>query len=154
MNILWGTCSSNLTHFQLIQQKFVFFMRDIWKSLHAQKIYDLCIKYQIIYYNFLVVQFNFKYLVVVSQKKPVFDTRKIENELFMRRKEKHLKWTLFAMPIRTHVHNMGSFKQTIPWFWSWPSSFLGKIVNILWGTCISNLTHFQLIRKISRSMIK
>jgi hypothetical protein len=27
------------------------------------------------------------------------------------------------IPIHTHVHNMGSFEQNIPWFGSWPSSF-------------------------------
>jgi hypothetical protein len=62
-------------------------MRDVWKSLDTQKIDDLCIKYHILYFKILMVQFNFKYLVVVSQKNPIFDTQKIENELFMRKKE-------------------------------------------------------------------
>jgi hypothetical protein len=62
----------------------------------------------------LVVKFNIKYLVVVSHKKTIFNTWKIENELFMRRKGKHPKQTLFAIQSRTHLHKMGSFEQTMP----------------------------------------
>jgi hypothetical protein len=48
----------------------------------------------------------------------------LENEkcFFMHRKWKLPIWTLFPIPICTHVHIMGSFEQTILWFRSWPSS--------------------------------
>jgi hypothetical protein len=68
MSILWGTCSSNLTPFQLIRQKFVFFMRDVWNSLDTQIVGVLCINYHILYYKILVVWFNIKNLVLPSQK--------------------------------------------------------------------------------------
>jgi hypothetical protein len=43
-------------------------MRDTWKALNTQTVGDLCIKYDILFYKILAVQFNIKYLVVVSQK--------------------------------------------------------------------------------------
>jgi hypothetical protein len=70
-----------------------------------------------------MVQLNIKYLVVASQKKTLSDTQKIENDLFMPRKGIHPKRTLFNIPSRTHVPNMRLFEQTITWFWSRPSSF-------------------------------
>jgi hypothetical protein len=42
---------------------------------------------------------------------------KMKNELFMPRKGKQPKSTLFAIPRCTHVHNMGLFEQTMPWLW-------------------------------------
>jgi hypothetical protein len=122
MNKLWCTCSSNQTHFQLIWQNFVFFMRAIWKSLDTQRVDEPCIKYDLLFYKNILVQLNIIYLVVISQKKPSFDTRKIENELFIWIKGKYTIWRLFAIPSRTHVHNMVSFKKIMLWFCSWPSS--------------------------------
>jgi hypothetical protein len=43
-------------------------------------------------------------------KNPFFDIQKIENELFMHRKAKHPKATLFSIPRGTHVHNKGPAK--------------------------------------------
>jgi hypothetical protein len=47
-------------------------------------------------------------------KKPIFCTKKMKNGFFMQRKLKLPKSTLFVIPICTHVHNIGSFEQTIP----------------------------------------
>jgi hypothetical protein len=43
-------------------------------------------------------------------KNPFLTVWKIENELFMQRKEKNPKWILLSIPSRTHVHNTGSFE--------------------------------------------
>jgi hypothetical protein len=40
MNILWGTCSSNLTHFQLIRQKFVYSEQIWYYELYDDAKYD------------------------------------------------------------------------------------------------------------------
>jgi hypothetical protein len=48
-------------------------MRDKRKALDTKIVGDLFIKYDLLFYKTLVVQFNIKYLVVVSQKN-FFDT--------------------------------------------------------------------------------
>jgi hypothetical protein len=50
----------------------------------------------------------------VLHKKPIFGAKKMENKLFMPRKGKHPKATLFGIPRCTYMHNMGLFKQTMP----------------------------------------
>jgi hypothetical protein len=50
----------------------------------------------------------------VLHKKPLFGAKKMKNELFMPKKGKHPKSTLFVIPRCTHMHNMGSFEQTMP----------------------------------------
>ena len=41
--------------------------------------------------------------------------RKMKSVFFVQRKEKLQLATLFSIPIRTPVHNTGSFKQTMRW---------------------------------------
>jgi hypothetical protein len=41
----------------------------------------------------------------------------MKNEFFVQRKLKITKATLFAIPKCTHVHDIGSFEQTMPWLW-------------------------------------
>jgi hypothetical protein len=41
----------------------------------------------------------------------------MKNEFFVQRKLKLTKATLFAIPKCKHVHNIGSFEQTMPWLW-------------------------------------
>jgi hypothetical protein len=53
-------------------------------------------------------------LLGASQKNPIFGIKKMKNEFFMQRKLKLPSSTLFAIPRCTHVHNMGSFEQTMP----------------------------------------
>jgi hypothetical protein len=55
----------------------------------------------------------------------------MEIDFFMHRKWKLPIWILFVIPICTHVHNVGSFEQTIPWFGSWPSSSGLKAMNFV-----------------------
>jgi hypothetical protein len=62
------------------------------------------------------------FLVGASQKKPIFSIKKMKNEIFVQRKLKLTKATLFAIPRCTHVHNIGSFEQTMSWLWLYPSS--------------------------------
>jgi hypothetical protein len=57
-------------------------MRDTWKAFDIEIVDDLCIKYHLLFYKTIVVQFNFKYLVVVSQKN-LLDSQKLKNKLFM-----------------------------------------------------------------------
>jgi hypothetical protein len=50
-------------------------------------------------------------------KKAIFGAKKMKNELFMPRKGKYPKSTLFLIQRYTHVYNMRSFEQTMPWLW-------------------------------------
>jgi hypothetical protein len=61
-------------------------MRDKRKALDTKIVGDLFIKYDLLFYKTLVVQFNIKYLVVVSQKN-FFDTQKKENEFLCKEME-------------------------------------------------------------------
>jgi hypothetical protein len=53
------------------------------------------------------------YVLYFLHKKTHFGANKMKNGLFMPRKGKHPKSTLFAIPRCTHVHNMGSSKSII-----------------------------------------
>jgi hypothetical protein len=47
-------------------------------------------------------------------KKPIFSNKKMKNDFSVQIKFKVPKANLFAIPICTHLHNMGLFEQTIP----------------------------------------
>ena len=56
-------------------------------------------------------------------KKPIFGTRKMENDFFVQRKWKLPFEKLFAIARCTLVHSMISFEQAIPWMWPYHWSF-------------------------------
>jgi hypothetical protein len=62
-------------------------VRGGWKALNTQTVGDLCIKYDILFYKILAVQFNIKYLVVVSQKYDFFTFRKYKMNFLCEEKE-------------------------------------------------------------------
>ena len=89
---LWGSCSSNLTRFQLNQRKFFFFTRGGSKFFYTQPFDQLCVKYVLVFYEIYLVQFCNKYIIGPSQKnsfwalekwKMVFSSK--ENENFLRK---------------------------------------------------------------------
>jgi hypothetical protein len=51
------------------------------------------------------------------KKKSIFSIKKMKNDFFVQIKLKIPKENLFAIPICIHLHNMGSFEQTISWLW-------------------------------------
>ena len=84
------------------------------KNFDTQPFCQLCIIYGLVFYKIYLVQFCNNYLVVPSQKNLLLGTRKMEHEFFIQRTLKLPKATLYFIPIRTLVHNIRSFKQTMP----------------------------------------
>jgi hypothetical protein len=74
---------------------------------------ELWIKYNIISFKNWFFYFCNIFLVDASQKN-LFFALKMKNEFFVQPKLKLPKSTLFVIPRCTHVHNMGSFEQTMP----------------------------------------
>ena len=87
------------------------------KTFGTQQFCQWCIKYVLVFYKNDLVQFCNKYMVGPSQKNLISGTRKMVNEFFVQRKWKLPLSTLFGIPRCTLVHNMRSFKQTMPWMW-------------------------------------
>ena len=88
---LWGSCSSNLTRFQLNRRKFIFFTRGGSKLFTPQPFSHLCIKYGLVFYKNDLVQFCNNYLVGPSQKSSFWALKKWkvifsckENDNFLR----------------------------------------------------------------------
>jgi hypothetical protein len=73
---------------------------------------ELCITYSIMLYKILLFHFCSIFLVHASQKTH-FLTKKMKNEYFVQQKLKLPKSTLLVSPRCTHMHNMGSFEQTM-----------------------------------------
>ena len=80
------------------------------KTFFTQPFCQLCIIYGLVFYKIDLVQFCNKYMVGPSQKKFIFDTWKIENEISVQRKWNFPLSTLFLIPRCTLVNHMISFE--------------------------------------------
>src|SRR3954468_21930690 len=96
MSIISCTCSSNLTHFLLIRQEFVFFTRGErkglrypgWEIVHSiwSSIFEKC--------GIIILKLSFGGCFT---KTPLFCTRKLKNGFSVRRKGKLPPATLFTI---------------------------------------------------------
>jgi hypothetical protein len=115
-NSLFST-SANLTRFQLNRQIFVNFWRGVYRTFSIQTNGELCIKYGIVSFKIVVFPFLEHIFGRCFTKNPFLALRKWKMNFFVQRKLKLPKSTLFTISICTHVHNMGSFEQTMLWLW-------------------------------------
>jgi hypothetical protein len=117
MSKVWSTCSSNLDRFQLNWHIFVNFLRGGYKTFSKQTTYELCIKYDIIFYKNVLVHFWNICLVGASQKNPFLALRKWKMNFLCQEKENTQNEHCLPSQDKTHMHNMGSFEQTMTWLW-------------------------------------
>src|SRR5664279_5977079 len=70
MSKLRGTCSSNLTRFQLNRQKLVFFKRGGWKPFQRKQFGYLCIQHGLVFSKNVFLNFGNIFVVGALQKNP------------------------------------------------------------------------------------
>jgi hypothetical protein len=120
MKYYWTNYDAHVVQIRPISNWFgrsLSFSWELHENLWTLKDLVIC-EYNMIHYSIKLMCSNWHQIFgSCFTQKIQFDTRKIENELFMQRKGKHPKWTLFDIPSCTHLDNMMSFVQTMPWFW-------------------------------------
>ena len=125
MSKLWGTCSSNLTRFQLNRQKFVFFQRGGWKPFKRETFGYLYIKCGLIVCKFILLTFCNLFLACASQKTHFWHSKNGKHSFYSKKKKtffgnivRHSKmhvWVQYMAILKKPCHECGDDVRQLPW---------------------------------------